>query len=66
MLYQNIYINFCYLIHPNGMVDFVYTASKNKFIGIPFNANTSFFIDNMYLHRNILTYLTKQQSKLFI
>jgi hypothetical protein len=66
MLYQNIYINFCYFVHPNGMVDYAYIGSKHIFIGIPFNANYSFFIDNMYIHRNILTYITKQQSKLFV
>jgi hypothetical protein len=66
MSYQNVYITYCYLIHPNGMVDSIYMSSKNVFVGVPFNSNSSFFIDDLQIHRNILTYLTKQQSKLFI
>lgn len=66
MLYKNIYLNFCYLIHPNGMVDYVYASAKHTYIGVPFNETSNFFIDHSLLHRNRILHLTKQQMKLFI
>jgi len=66
MSYKNIYINLCYLIHPNGAVDYTFISAPNKFVGIPFNYSLFFFTDTSVVHRNLLTQLTQQQSKLFI
>ena len=53
------------MIHPNGMVDSVYASTNNIFVGIPYNTVSCYFNDDMFIHRNILAYLTKQQNKLF-
>jgi len=66
MSYKNVYVNFCYLIHPNGAVDYTFVSAANKFLGIPFNYNLFFLSDTSIVHRNLLTQLTNQQSKLFI
>lgn len=66
MKYKNVYINFCYLVHPNGLTDYAYVSTFNSFVGVPFNSTLFFFNDNLNIHRNLLTFVTKQQNKLFI
>jgi hypothetical protein len=66
MYYKNVYVNFCYLVHTNGAVDFVYATAFNQFIGVPFSYTLFFFNDTSVVHRNLLTFITKYQSGLFI
>jgi hypothetical protein len=66
MPYKNCYIKFCYLIHPNGMIDTAFICTRATFLGIPYGYSSSFFSDDLIVHRNILAYITKQQHILFI
>ena len=66
MKFKNIYINYCYLIHTNGLVDAAYVSCTNQFVGVPYNFALFFFTENLLFHRNLLTHITKQQSNLFI
>lgn len=66
MLYLHSFYNYCYLVHPNGMLDSVYMNTNSYFVGVPFNYTMNFFIDNLNIHRNALSYITIKQSQLFL
>jgi hypothetical protein len=60
------YLRFCHLIYPDGMMDFAFISTNSDFVGIPFSYLASFFAETVVMHRNILLYVTEQQTNLFI
>lgn len=47
------------------MADILFTCSNNQFLGVSYNHNSVFFVENQIINRNLLWLLQKQNKDMF-